>query len=50
MKVNFNVEYGLSEILSTKADMHSYDILLFETLTRKQPNSDMFFGEVNLHE
>jgi serine/threonine protein kinase len=42
-------EYGLGEIVSTQGDVYSYGILLLEILTRKQPTSSMFVGDLNLH-
>lgn len=49
MKVDFTTEYGLSETMATKLDIYSYDILLLEMLTRKQPTSKMYFGDLTLH-
>ena len=49
MKVASIAEYGLSEIVSTQGDVYSYGILLLEILTRKQPRSDMFVRDLNLH-
>ena len=39
----------MSEIVSTQGDVYSYGILLLEILTRKQPISDMFVRDLNLH-
>ena len=49
MKVAFTVEYGLSGTVSTQGDVCSYGIMLLEMLTRKQPTSHMFVGDLNLH-
>eukprot|EP00253_Pinus_taeda_P015474 PITA_15474 len=42
-------EYGLSGTVSTQGDVYSYGIMLLEMLTRKQPTSHMFVGDLNLH-
>eukprot|EP00253_Pinus_taeda_P012806 PITA_12806 len=42
-------EYGLSGTVSTQGDVYSYGIMLLEILTRKQPTSHMFVGDLNLH-
>eukprot|EP00253_Pinus_taeda_P016004 PITA_16004 len=42
-------EYGLSGTVSTHGDVYSYGIMLLEMLTRKQPTSHMFVGDLNLH-
>ena len=49
MTVASIVEYGLSEIVSSQGYVYSYGILLLEILTRKQPRSDMFVRDLNLH-
>jgi serine/threonine protein kinase len=49
MKVSFTVEYGLGGTVSTQGDVYSYGIMLLEMLTRKQPTSHMFVGDLNLH-
>jgi len=49
MNVSFTVEYGLSGTVSTQGDVYSYGIMLLEMLTRKQPTSHMFVGDLNLH-
>eukprot|EP00253_Pinus_taeda_P018024 PITA_18024 len=42
-------EYGLGVAVSSQGDVYSYGILLLEILTRKQPTSGMFIGDLNLH-
>eukprot|EP00253_Pinus_taeda_P012679 PITA_12679 len=42
-------EYGLGVVVSSQGDVYSYGILLLEILTRKQPTSGMFIGDLNLH-
>eukprot|EP00253_Pinus_taeda_P020251 PITA_20251 len=42
-------EYGLGGAVSSQGDVYSYGILLLEILTRKQPTSGMFIGDLNLH-
>eukprot|EP00253_Pinus_taeda_P027108 PITA_27108 len=42
-------EYGLCGAASSQGDVYSYGILLLEILTRKQPTSGMFIGDLNLH-
>eukprot|EP00253_Pinus_taeda_P025591 PITA_25591 len=42
-------KYGLGVVVSSQGDVYSYGILLLEILTRKQPTSGMFIGDLNLH-
>eukprot|EP00253_Pinus_taeda_P017277 PITA_17277 len=42
-------EYGLGGAVSSQGDVYSYGILLLEILTRRQPTSGMFIGDLNLH-
>ncbi|PHU05682.1 hypothetical protein BC332_26504 [Capsicum chinense] len=39
-------EYGLEGVVSTKCDVYSYEITLFETFTRRKPNE--FEGDLSL--
>ncbi|PHT64528.1 hypothetical protein T459_31682 [Capsicum annuum] len=39
-------EYGLEGLVSTKCDVYSYEIMLFETFTRRKPNE--FEGDLSL--
>ncbi|KAJ7968752.1 Receptor-like protein kinase [Quillaja saponaria] len=41
-------EYGLEGIVSRRADVYSYGILLMETFTRHKPTDEMFLGELSL--
>jgi hypothetical protein len=49
MKVSYTTKYGLGGKVSTQGDVYSYDILLLGMFTRKQPTSDMFVGDLDLH-
>eukprot|EP00253_Pinus_taeda_P020398 PITA_20398 len=42
-------EYELSGTVSIEGDVYSYGLMLLEILTRKQPTSHMFVGDLNLH-
>ncbi|KAH9326833.1 hypothetical protein KI387_007011, partial [Taxus chinensis] len=41
-------EYGMGGRISTKGDVYSYGILLFQLVTRRRPIDDMFVEGVNL--
>ncbi|XP_054819746.1 receptor kinase-like protein Xa21 isoform X2 [Prosopis cineraria] len=41
-------EYGFAGIVSTKADVYSYGIILMEVFTRKKPTEDMFINGLSL--
>lgn len=41
-------EYGLGGLVSTKADVYSYGILLMETFSGKRPTNSMFEAEMSL--
>ncbi|KAE8665915.1 Detected protein of unknown function [Hibiscus syriacus] len=41
-------EYGSSGLVSEKADVYSFGILLMETFTGKKPTDDIFNAEMNL--
>ena len=49
MKVASIAEYGLSEIVSNQGYVYNYGIILLKIITIKQPASDMFVGDLNLH-
>ncbi|CAL5432200.1 unnamed protein product [Camellia sinensis] len=42
-------EYGMGKEVSTQGDMYSYGVLLLEMFTGKGPISNMFTGNVDLH-
>ncbi|XP_031100198.1 LRR receptor-like serine/threonine-protein kinase FLS2 isoform X2 [Ipomoea triloba] len=41
-------EYGSSGMVSTKADIYSYGIMLMEVFTKRKPNDEMFEGDLTL--
>ncbi|CAN4092093.1 unnamed protein product [Withania somnifera] len=41
-------EYGQDGLVSTKADVYSYGIMLLEIFTRRKPNDEMFEGGLSL--
>ncbi|XP_023742217.1 probable LRR receptor-like serine/threonine-protein kinase At3g47570 isoform X1 [Lactuca sativa] len=41
-------EYGMEGIVSTRADVYNFGILLLETFTRKKPTEEMFCGQTSL--
>ncbi|CAN4092045.1 unnamed protein product [Withania somnifera] len=41
-------EYGQDGLVSTKADVYSYGIMLLEMFTRRKPNDEMFEGGLSL--
>jgi len=51
MKVDFNMEYGLIEIVFTKVDIYSYDIFFSGNAYKEATNffwDDMFFWRCKL--
>ncbi|CAN4092062.1 unnamed protein product [Withania somnifera] len=41
-------EYGQDGLVSTKADVYSYGVMLLEMFTRRKPNDEMFEGGLSL--
>lgn len=45
---DFETEYGVEGLVSTRSDIYSYGVLLMESFTRRKPCDDMFAGELSL--
>ena len=44
----FDAEYGLGGCVTTKGDVYSYGVVIWELLTRKKPIHNMFVEGMNL--